>query len=79
MTRFHFPRETRAKRLAVMLAQPGRTVTEQGDRVLVACDDGAALDEFERHLGHALAVMQITGRLVAESPTTFTIYLEKRQ
>lgn len=80
MTRYHFPRETRAARLKVMLAQPGRRIelTEDGSSLAVFCEDAVATDELERQLTHALALMHVTGRLVDRGGRMYTIFLEAR-
>lgn len=80
MTRFHFPRETRAARLKVLLAQPGRNVqvTDEG-HVFVRAEDWVSKQEFSRHMIHVLAIMQVTARVVQHNERDFTIYLEQRQ
>lgn len=81
MTRFHFPRETRAARLKVLLAQPGRSVSvgPDGETLTVLCENDGAVAEFERQYPHALAIQRETGRVVRDTATHFTIYLEQRQ
>ena len=78
--RFTFPRETRAARLKVLLAQPGWNVqlTDDG-HVFVRTQDWNDKRDFERRLAVALGQLRITGRLVRHSENTFTIYLEERQ
>lgn len=77
--RFHFPRETRAARLKVALAQPGRTIRIEENCLVVTCEDGEAVKEFERQVVHALAIAGITGRYSLITPTLIHIYLEERQ
>jgi hypothetical protein len=78
--RFHFPRETRAARLKILLAQPGRTVRLINEGLLmISMADDAAVQDALRQVPVALAQLQITGTLVRVDHATFHIYLEERQ